>query len=69
MTQWSTCYVSVFDTEAKAFKLFVTGEFDPHEAAGGCDHARALRSAVTINERRETKWTISYLQVIKTALK
>lgn len=69
MTQWSTCYVGVFDAEAKALELFITGEFDPHEATGGCDHAGALRPAVTVDEWGETEGTISYLQVIETALK
>lgn len=69
MTEWSTCYVGVFDAEAKALELFIGGEFDPHEAAGGGDHARALRTAVTIDEWGETEGTISYLQVIETALK
>lgn len=69
MTHWFTCYVGVFDTEAKALKLFITGEFDPHEAAGGRDHTRALWSAVAIDEWRETEGTVSYFQVIKTALK
>lgn len=69
MTQWSTCYVGVFDAEAKALELFIAGEFDPHEAAGGGDHAGALRPAVPIDEWGEAKGTISYLQVIETALK
>lgn len=49
MTQRSTCYVGVFDAEAKALELFIAGEFDPHEAAGGGDNAGALWPAVTIN--------------------
>lgn len=68
MTQRSTCYVGVFDAEAEALELFVAGEFDPHEAAGGGDHAGALRPTVTVDEWRETEGTISYLQVIETAL-
>jgi len=63
-----TCNEGVFDAEAEAFQLLITGELDPHETSCGSDQAWILSPTETIDKRREPKWTIAYFNVIKAAL-
>lgn len=63
-----TCDKDVFDPESQALQLLITGEFDPHESAGGRDQARVLSSAEAIDERWKPKRPIADFYVIEAAL-
>lgn len=64
-----TCDEGVLDAEPEAFKLFVTGELDPHETPCGRNQAWILATAEAVHKRREPKGTVADLDVIEAALK
>lgn len=64
-----TCNKGVLDSESKAFQLLVAGELNPHKTSCGCDNLWILSPTEAINERRETKWPITYFDVIEATLK
>lgn len=59
----------VFDAEAEAFQLFVTGELDPHETSRWRNQAWILSTTEAVNKRGEPKGSITDLDVIEAALK
>lgn len=63
-----TCNEGVLDAEAKALKLLVAGELDPHETPRRRDQAWVFSPTEAINEWREPKWPITDFDVIEAAL-